>query len=777
MRANIFKFIFIIVLYSFSWSNSVGQTLRGRVMDVNTSESLAFAYVILLNEADSVFISGDVTDINGYFSLTTSQSLNNKLLKIQYMGYEPIITKIVSENVGDILLKPNVTALGEVRVIAPAKSFRMVDGGISADIQNSRLKDMGSLSDILGQLPFVIKDQNSYTVFGKGTPIFYINNRLVRNDLELQQISSKDIKKITVITSPGAEYDSSVNAIIKIETLRPVGEGFSGDLFTYNRYNSKFSTLNNISLNYRKDKVDIFSSFGYADMSFPKDRIITNTIAENNTSTLIKSNSKENDSFRHLIPKIGFNYLINTNHSFGSCYEYYSQPKLSGKYKKNIDVWKDQYEEDKLYSDQYYNGDNKYHYVNLYYNGTLNKWLTIKIDADYKTTKAMNETDVTDLKEDKTTEKVLTSNTASSDFYATKIVLNSPIWKGNLVYGTEISHTENKQNSAVIENEDIPGIIPSDNDVRQNLIAGFISFGKSFKQFSGEIGFRFENVTSRYIQNGMEVKDQSKDYRNLFPNLRFSYRNDMFQTEISYRNIIRRPGYSDLRSGISYLAPYSYFSGNPLLQPSYQQSLTLQAMWKKFTFMTIYSHYKDRFEEMLPQLYLENSILLKPVNIEKSQQLSISLNYAPTLGIWKPNIELGMTKGYIKYGTPSTSYNKPLFSTSFRNSFQLRGWQFGVDISGRTKGHRGVEYLEHNSWNTSLYVNKSFLKNSLSVNMTVSDVFDTSNDKMSIAVGHLSAYYDNSMYRRNIQFRVSYRFNTSKNRYKGSKASDELDRL
>ncbi|SHF05428.1 outer membrane beta-barrel protein [Dysgonomonas macrotermitis] len=758
-------------------SSMIGQTITGKVIDTESSEPLAFANVILLNSVDSTFIAGSITDDNGSFSLKASNATENYLIRVQYVGYEALTLRVGSANLGILSLSPSQTTLKEVQITASAKTFRMENGGISADIQNSRLKDMGSLSDVLGQLPFILKDQDNYTVFGKGTPVFYINNRLVRNNIEIQKISSKDIKNVTIITSPGTEYDSSVNAVIKIETIRPVGEGISGDIFTYNRYNSKLSTLNNVSLNYRKENLDIFGSFGYADMSFPKDRIITNSILTNSSVTNIGTQSKEKDSFRHIIPQIGFNYMIDKNHSFGGKYEYYNQLNLSGKHNQYIEVLKNNLKENELHSDKCYDGSSKSHYVNVYYTGILSKWLSMKVDIDYKTASNENGTDINNLLENGTIEKVATSNTASSDLYAAKIVLTTPIWDGNLVYGAEISHTKNRQDSYVIENEGAPGIIPSSNDVNQNLIAGFLSFEKSFGQLSGDIGLRFENISSEYIQNGNKIQEQSKDYQNLFPSIRLSYKHDKFQTELSYRYTIRRPSYSDLRSGIVYLAPYSYFSGNPLLQPTYQQSLTFTLMWQKFTFMTVYSHYKDRFFEMIPQLYLENSILLKPVNFDKSQQLSISLNYSSTVGIWNPNIEIGMEKGFIKFGTPSLTYNEPIFKASLRNNLKIKEWQVGCDIHGRTRGNRGLEYLEKSSWNTNIYISKSFLKGNLSVNVTANDIFNTIDDKMSIANNNVNVYYDNSMYRRNVQLTVTYRFNTSKNRYKGNRASNELDRL
>lgn len=65
---------------------------------------------------------------------------------------------------------------------------------------------------------------------GKGTPLIYINNRLVRNDNELERLSSTHIKKVTVITNPGPEYDASVSAVVLIEAIRPPGEGIGGEV-------------------------------------------------------------------------------------------------------------------------------------------------------------------------------------------------------------------------------------------------------------------------------------------------------------------------------------------------------------------------------------------------------------------------------------------------------------------------------------------------------------------------------------------------------------------
>jgi len=93
------------------------------------------------------------------------------------LGYKPDSLKIVDEHTGTITLLPQKEMLKEVVVTGAADLFKMENNGISADIQNTPLKNMGNLSEVLGQMPFVVKDDDAYTVLGKGTPISYINNR------------------------------------------------------------------------------------------------------------------------------------------------------------------------------------------------------------------------------------------------------------------------------------------------------------------------------------------------------------------------------------------------------------------------------------------------------------------------------------------------------------------------------------------------------------------------------------------------------------------------
>lgn len=766
----------LLILLALPFQGLFAQSFKGKIIDATTKEALSFANVVLLQAVDSAFVTGTVSGDDGTFSLVPPAG--KSILRISLIGYETYTGPLHSQDPQVIALAPRQEMLSEVVVTGHAKMFKLENGGISADIQNTPLKNIGNLSDVLGQMPFVTKDNNAFTVLGKGSPIFYINNRLVRDNNDLLRISSNEIKKVTVVTNPGAEYDASVNAVIKIETFRPAGEGFSADLWTYNRYNSEWYTQDRISLNYRTKNLDIFANMEYANMSFPKDRIWTTEIQTEEGQRTIVSKRNDDDMWKFYTPKVGFNYIVNVDHSFGAQYEYFNNYDRSYDYDINTTALFNSRKESPIHTQTLGNRTDDSHYINGYYNGKIAEWLNVKVDFDYKTSSSEGYSDANNKSGTSNTETLRTVDEVNYDLYAGKLSLQTPLWGGNLIYGAEISHTYNEQTSKVDENTGIPGITASTNDVTQDLFAGFLSYNHTFGAFSGDVGIRYENVNSDYYENGQLVQEQSKKHQRLFPTFRLSYNiNKELHMELAYRNSVSRPSYNSLRSLIGYMGPYTYASGNPLLQPTYTNTLTYMLGWKHFTLMGIYSKSEDLIIEM-GKVYMDNSVMLTQENIDKTKFLAVSLNYSNTFGIWRPNWEIGILKNFITNKLSDISYNKPTIMANLRNSFRIRGWNFGLDISANSKGHtQSLTYNEDFSWGTNIYVNKSFLKERLIIGIQGNDIFNTRKDNISYHFSDINMYYGNEMYRRSLMLSITYRFNTTSKRYKGNSSTDELKRL
>ena len=153
------------------------QSLTGRVID-ELSQPLAFANVVLLNRADSSFVTGTMTKEDGTFEISTSNQ--EGVLKVSFVGYSTHYINCQNGDLGDIMMNPDLIWKNEVVVVGHRPQYKMITGGMTVDIQNSMLKDLGTADDVLSMLPRVQGEDGNFTVFAKGTPEIYINNKKIQ---------------------------------------------------------------------------------------------------------------------------------------------------------------------------------------------------------------------------------------------------------------------------------------------------------------------------------------------------------------------------------------------------------------------------------------------------------------------------------------------------------------------------------------------------------------------------------------------------------------------
>ena len=148
------------------------QTISGSVFSENKSP-VSFANVVLMS-ADSVFLSGTITDENGNFFVEKKQ--NAKFLSVSCLGFE---TKILGldENFEKIVLKYSVSELKEIVVSGGLPKTQIKNGAMVTDVQNSSLVNSTSAEKMLAKIPGIRTTQDGIEVFGKGSPEIYINNR------------------------------------------------------------------------------------------------------------------------------------------------------------------------------------------------------------------------------------------------------------------------------------------------------------------------------------------------------------------------------------------------------------------------------------------------------------------------------------------------------------------------------------------------------------------------------------------------------------------------
>jgi hypothetical protein len=108
----------------------------------------------------------------------------------------------------------------------------------------------------------------------------------------------------------------------------------------------------------------------------------------------------------------------------------------------------------------------------------------------------------------------------------------------------------------------------------ENINAGYLNYAKEGKKLSFQTGLRIENTNIRGQQLGNPViKDSSfvRNYSNLFPTLYLQYKIDSLQKNqlmFSVGRRINRPNYQDLNPFSYPLDRFTYYGGNPFLQPT-----------------------------------------------------------------------------------------------------------------------------------------------------------------------------------------------------------------
>ncbi|MDR0977320.1 MAG: TonB-dependent receptor [Prevotellaceae bacterium] len=770
---NVKALLLLAAAITASFANA--QSLKGRVTDATNAEPLAFANILVIDNQPDINVAGTVTGAEGNFELAChAQQLR---VKVSYLGYVTKDTVLTCNEFNAISLQPDAKVLGEVVVTGNRKIFKLENGGISTDVANSPLKDLGVASDVLEQIPFVVKNDDKISVLGKGTPLIYINNRLVRNNNELERLSSGNIKKITVITNPGPEYDATVSAVIRIEAVRPQGEGLGGELYGRIIARRKLTEDAHITLNYRKNNLDLFGDYWFQPARTALNTILDRTLTLPSKTVLMSSSADQTHSQKYQNVEGGFNYDFNTKHSVGAKYTYTYVPSTGNLYLPTTvtELTSSAPAVQSVTHTDFIN-PNRSHLVNAYYTGNIAPWLRAQLDVDYSTgTSKQTQNSVTERAAD---ERVNTYSEQDYDLYAAKLTLTTPVWGSELRYGAEVGHTTNEQSYLVKDNEGAEQLTSNTNLAKQQTTAAFASFNKSLTQrWSFNVGVRYENVGFDYYEDHVKKDEQSKTYSNLFPTAGISYRGEKVQMSLGYRSTISRPGYYQLRNAIQYDDPYTYEQGNPYLQPTRMDDITYTLMWRNLQVMASYKTYKDYISSLISPWEMNNDIVIYTAeNIPHAQEANLSVNYTPTFGLWTPSATVSVNKSFLEVN--GYSAGRPYVSYQWLNTFKLpANFTFRADIMGNFNGYQMEQQILSN-FRVDARVTKTFLKGNLIINFIARDVFNTYNLRWRQDTSSVATYRSTDNDTRGLTLSVRYKFNTTRSKYKGSSASEaERSRL
>jgi len=769
------------------------QTYTGKVLDPE-SQPLPYANIALRTLPDSALVCGTVSDIDGVFSISCGKKAD--LLCISTIGYETIYLNNPSENLGTLQMREAASELGEVLISAQKPKTRLQGSSMITSIEGSVLEKSGTAKDMLAKVPGIVRGSSGLEVIGRGTPLIYINGREVRDTRELESLQSDEIKNVEVIMNPGVEFQAGVTSVVRIYTKRRKGEGWGIETEAHNSVNFK-NTENNpggsVNVNYRHNNLDIF---GYVDCwswhNYNEKEYEENTYTAGKKYTLMNEShiytltADSYDSWKGygLNYKAGFNYQAGDNHSFGARVEIGNQLNDEWNNGYNTILLIDKVEEDRMKNDIYEETTYKPTYrANAYYCGKIGK---LSIDYNLDLYHSYNEDRNISTELSRLEDLVVESQTnTENSIAASKLVLEYPIWKGNLKLGNEQIYVSRANEYTTNKNT----IASSKSDVTEKTTAFFAEYGFAMgEHINGSAGLRYENVDYEYI-NKLSNQVIHTNHNNVFPVLALNSQIGKVQLALSYQAKTQRPNYWALSDAVYYVNRYTYSCGNSQLKNSVKQSVGLNAHYNIWNLSVNYQTEKDPVTEWSylydnENLTDEGVIIIKRINLEKPiRELVSYLNVAPTYGCWSPSLTAGICKPFLKLdvedsrmpeGHREAKFTDPMMQFNISNTWRLaKSLQLELNGWCQTKGNGWNYRLTNNSFNMGFAVQKGFMDDNLVLRLYGENLPFHDKQNVEMDCGYYELIQHATRYQSRIGLSLRWKFNATNSKYKGQGAGED----
>ncbi len=687
-----------------------------------------------------------------------------------------------SLNLKDLVVKSN------------APRTKMRNGAMVTRIVGSPLESAGSAEDMLARVPGMMRMGGQLQVIGKGAPIYYINGRKVQDLEELKRLKSYDIREVEVINSPGAAYDASVNAVVRIKTRRQQGEGLSGrfdvrdDQALKSGNNNLSSSLN---LNYRHKGLDFFGGMTFQNDYLDGYRSLLEQTTYGTDVTHTQTGFTQSDEkFSRIHYNAGVNWQLDDDNFVGVKLERGKWLKNNLIFTMEEDILRNGVKEDylKSVSDFDYKNPNTLQ-ANAYYNGKIGKW-GFDANVDYYSQCDKNDDHISE-QAMSGTRTVESTTENKSHLFAARLIADHPLWNGKLSIGGELTTVCRDNNYRISGVENISDRLSK---VSEQNYAAFFEYGIMIpKAGMLTLGMRYEHVAFDFDDLSNPEQSVKRNHDDFFPSMSFGTRLGALQMQLSYGVKTTRPMYSQLRSEVYYVSKYTLQTGNPLLKNEIRHTLDLSGRWKWLAFNVNYLHIKDAIYDWTTPYDDNGVVMIGMVNFDSPiDVLSAFLVASQNVGVWTTSNTVGVQKQWLSFnlddpreasGKRKVSYDKPMLIFNSDNAFRLKNdWQLELNSEFYSKAHyRNVRLLQA-YWNLTAAVQKSFLKDkSLVVRLSCSDIFNTARHDALLDLGNYTLLQGdvfggergNYSFHR-VSLSVRYAFNSTKSKYKGKGAGQDV---
>lgn len=618
--------------------------VSGKVQDDATKEALPYVTVTIQDNTSKTIMAG-VTDNHGLFNLegVLTESLT---ISFTYVGYQihTQLLNIKSEkskmDLGTINLIPDAVQLKAVEINGQKSNISLKLDKKVFEVGKDVLSQNGSAHDVLNGVPSVaVSPSGAISLRGNSNVLVLINGRqsgLTQNNA-LDQIAADQIERIEVITNPSSRYDAAGSAgIINIILKKNKKSGFSGQVRLV--AGSPNDSRLNPSLNYKSDKINIFSNFSIRSSDYEglyTTNQVTNTTSSPNYMNRVQNEDRHDDG---KLLYLGADYFINEHQTITAAFlknATHDNDKTNLLYNYESDLGNTT--PDSLLT-RHGKSLEKRDYSQFEFNYTrtykqkAKKW-TIDVQYDWWNS---------DKKWDLSTQRLVpnpsvypgirTSSVGKSKDFLAKTDFVQPIDSVSVLeFGVKTEIRTVSSNYLAEEQQDNNWVVYQniDNDLNydETITGAYAQFNGKIKKISYMLGLRTE-FTAISIKDLENVYNDHKNYNKLFPTANLSYKFNASTLQFSYSKRIRRPSLYDLYPFNEVTDLNAQYVGNPDLNPSYTDALELGFLktWKTFTLNpSVYYQYEKGY--MQDFTYRQDDIFITtPINIDYEIRRGIELS-------------------------------------------------------------------------------------------------------------------------------------------------------
>ncbi|SKB81108.1 outer membrane beta-barrel family protein [Daejeonella lutea] len=726
----------------------VAHQITGQVVD--ESQRPLPAATVILSDLQGKQFSKVSTDINGRFKVLVDVKgeVNLSISFTGYKTYQTVLSLNSSKDLSLIRLVPGENSLAEVVVQAKQDLIELEGGSIIYNVSKSIDAQGATALDAIKKAPGIYVDNNNtITLNGKqGAMILLDGKQTYMSGQELtdllRSMPSSGIRSVEIINSPTAKYDAAGSAgIINIKTLKSQIKGFNGNLTTGLAYGVHVRQNQDLSLNYRKNKVNVYGAYnhflGYYSYLYGSDRIQNAKTYDSFTDDTDKRNRMGSrfGADVTLDKKNTLGVLLTGNFIFGGGLTDTKTDignAVSPATVQVLDAVNDYYHQ----LTQRYNMN-----LNYKYEDTLGR--IINVDADYgyfkKTNGNLQSNIYSGGQNNIISENYYRSlNAIDINLKAFKFDYTTNLGKSKLETGMKFSDISADNDSKFLH---VLSAKDSLDDRRSNAFAyderitsGYVNLKRNYAKWSLQGGLRLENSSSlgqlRFKSAGSHQQDNiRRSYLNLFPSVSASYKASASHNfSLGYSRRIDRPAYQDLNPFVYMLDELNFWQGNPFLQPQLSHRGSLTYAYKSATIVGLTLAHTDQYSTQITDTLDVNKVMLVYRNLGIQNNLSLSLTQNVSPAKWW-DISFNSTLYQIRNKISFDQYRdfdlkQAAARMNLQQTFKLPN-KFTAEISGAFTSRRltGANNISRSLSQIDLGLQKSIFNSKGMLRLVLNDIY------------------------------------------------------